>query len=409
MLKAFKFRLYPNKSQEILLAKHFGCARWMYNFGLAEKIKAYEKKEKLSCFDICNNLTELKENQEFSWLNEVNSQSLQMAARNLDNAFQRFFKEKKGFPKFKSKKSGHNSFQCPQHVVADFGTGHLQLPKFTKKNKIKADFHRTFEGKIKTVTISKAPSGKYFASILVDDNKDLPLKQEISEKSTIGIDTGIKTFLTISNGTTYENPKYLKKSLKKLARLNRANARKKSGSNNRTKSRIKLAKQHEYVANQRNDYIHKVTSQITNDKQVKSICIEDLDIKGMAKTKKHAFNRALSDVSLGKFYGVLTYKCEWKGINLIKIGQFEASSKTCSNDSYVKTDLTLADRNWVCPVCGTNHDRDLNAAINIKKFGLICVSTKNKLSVLPERQEFTLGEIRNSGSMNQEAPSFRAE
>jgi len=402
MLKAYKYRLYPTKDQEILLAKHFGCARWMYNYGLEEKIKAYEKKEKLSCFDIINRVVVMKESQEFSWLNEVNSQSLQMAARNLDNAFQRFFKEKKGFPKFKNKKSNRHSFQCSQHVRADFSLGYLHLPKFIKENQIKIKFHRKFEGKIKTTTISKTPSGKYFASIVVETPDKIPELKLINESTTIGIDTGIKTFLTLSNRTTFENNKYLKQSLKKLKKLNRTHSRKKNGSANKEKSRIKLAKQHEKVTNQRNDYIHKTTSKIVNDNQVSAICIEDLNIKGMVKEKNKNFNRALSDVSLGKFYEVLKYKCEWKGINLIKIGRFEASSKTCSNDGYVNHNLTLADRNWVCPICGTNHDRDLNAAINIKKFGLLSGKP------LPmECREVKPVETRISGSAKQEILPLR--
>lgn len=396
MLKAFKYQIYPNQEQKVLLAKHFGCARWMYNWGLAEKVKAYEKKEKLSCFDIINRVTLLKESQKFSWLNEVNSQCLQMAARNLDNAFQRFFKEKKGFPKFKSKKFNHHSFQCPQNVKVDFGTGHIQLPKFTKNNRIKVKFHRTFEGKIKTVTISQIPSGKYFASILVDDGKELISKRRIEESASIGIDTGIKTFLTCSDGTSFENHKFLKKSLKKLARLNRAHSRKKKDSKNREKARVKLARQHEKVSNQRKDYIHKVTHKLTNDNQISAICVETLDIKEMLKNKK--LSRNLSDVGLGLFYQILAYKCEWKGINLIKIGQFEPSSKTCSSCGEIKKDLTLKDREWTC-ICGVHHDRDLNAAINIKNFGLL----SGNLKLPMECRKVKPVETRVSGSAKQEA------
>jgi putative transposase len=397
MLKAFKYQIYPNQEQKVLLTKHFGCARWMYNWGLAEKLKAYEKKEKLSCFDVINRVTLLKESQEFSWLNEINSQCLQMAARNLDNAFQRFFREKKGFPKFKSKKLDRHSFQCPQHVKVNFGIGQIKLPKF--KEGIKAKFHRTFEGKIKTVTISQVPSGKYFASILVDNGEELPKLQKISEDTTIGIDTGIKTFLTLSNGKTFENNKFLKKSLKKLKGLNRAHSRKKKDSKNRNKSRVKLAKQYEKVTNQRNNYIHQVTAKIVNDNQVNTICIEDLNVKGIMKNRKLA--RAMSDVAIGRFYEVLKYKCEWKGINLIKIGRFEPSSKTCSSCGEINHGLTLADRHWNC-VCGTKHDRDLNAAINIKKFGLL----SGKTSLPMECRKVTPVETCVSGSVKQEATAL---
>jgi putative transposase len=399
MLKAFKYQIYPNQEQKVLLAKHFGCARWMYNWGLAEKIKAYEKKEKLSCFDIINRVTSLKESQEFSWLNEVNSQCLQMAARNLDNAFQRFFKEKKGFPKFKSKKVNKHSFQCPQHVKVDFGIGQIKIPKF--KEGIRVEFHRQFEGKIKTVTISQVPSGKYFASILVENTDLIPELKPTTENGTIGIDTGIKTFLTLSNGKTFVNNKYLKKSLRRLRKLSKSHSRKKKDSKNKNKSRIKLAKQYEKVTNQRTNYIHQVTAKIVNDNQVDTICIEDLNIKGIMKNRKLA--RAMSDVAIGRFYEILKYKCEWKGINLIKIGRFEASSKTCSVDGYVNYNLTLKDRNWICPVCQTNHDRDLNAAKNIKTFGLAGLKNSDKTKLPMECRKVKPVDRSVSSGANQEA------
>jgi putative transposase len=229
----------------------------------------------------------------------------------------------------------------------------------------------------------------------VDDGKDLPVKQEINENTTIGIDTGIKTFLTCSNGISFENNKFLHKSLKKLARLNRAHSRKKKDSKNKEKAKLKLARQHEKISNQRKDYIHKITHKLTNDKQIGTICVETLDIIGMMKTK--GLSRNLSDVGLGLFYQTLAYKCEWQGINLIKIGQFEPSSKACSDCGEINKDLVLADRKWTC-VCGAKHDRDLNAAINIKNFGLL--SSK---SILPmECRKVTPVEIHDSESMKQE-------
>lgn len=393
MLKAYKYRIYPTKNQEVLIVKHFGCVRWMYNWGLSQKIKAYENKEKLSCFDVINNAKILKESQDYIWLNEVNSQSLQIAARNLDNAFTRFFREKKGFPKFKSKKDNYYSFQCPQNVKINFELNEIKLPKF--KEGIDIIIDRKFDGKIKTVTISKVPSGKYFASILVETNDIIPDKQNIDENTTIGIDTGIKTFLTCSNGKIYANNKYLDKKLKKLARLNKSHSRKQKGSKNKEKSRLKLTRLYEKITNQRKDYINKVTHELTNDNQVKTICVESLNIPSMMKNKQ--LSRNLSDVGLGLFYQKLEYKCEWNGINLIKIGQFEPSSKMCSKCGEVNHNLTLKDREWTC-VCGCHHDRDLNAAINIKKFGLL--SSKSK--ILTECKESTLGEIGISRSLNQE-------
>lgn len=398
MLKAFKYRIYPNQEQKVLLAKHFGSVRWIYNWALDKKIKAYEeKKQHLTCFDISNEIPSLKKDENFLWLNEVNAQCLQMATRNLDNSFKKFFKEKSGFPKFKSKKAKRNSVQYPQNVKIDFGIAKIKLPKFKEGIKIKID--RKFEGKIKTVTISQAPSGKYFASILVDNGEELPIKRKIEENTTIGIDTGIKTFLTCSDGQTFENNKFLNKGLKKLARLNRAHSRKKKDSKNKEKARIKLARQHEKISNQRKDYIHKVTHKLTNDKQIGSICVETLDIVGMMKTK--SLSRNLSDVGLGLFYTALAYKCEWRGVNLIKIGQFEPSSKTCGSCGEVNHNLTLADRNWTC-ICGVRHDRDLNAAKNIKTFGLAGSKDSDKPKLPMECRKVKPVETRVSGSMKQE-------
>ncbi len=395
MLKSYKYRLYPNKEQAILLQKHFGCARWAYNWGLTEKKKALNEQQKITCFDIINKIVALKKEKEFSWLGEVNSQSTHMAVRNLDNAFTRFFNKQEKFPNFKSKKHYFKSFSCPQGCKVYFETGFLQIPKFIKDNKIKVQLHRIFKGKIKTVTISQKSSGNYFASILVETTDTLPIKRVIKESMTIGIDTGIKTFLTCSNGVTFENHRFLNKSLKKLARLNRAHGRKKKDSKNREKARLKLAIQHEKISNQRKDYIHKVTHKLTNDNQVGTICVETLDVAGLLK--KRILSRNLADVGLGLFYQTLAYKCEWKGINLIKIGKYEPSSKACHKCGTVNHNLTLADRQWIC-VCGANHDRDMNAAINIKNFGLLSSSSK----IRQELPESTLGETRNSESANQE-------
>jgi putative transposase len=350
------------------------------------------------------------------WLSEVDSQSLQMAVRNLDNAFTRFFKEKKGFPKFKSKKASRESFQLPQRVSVDFDKSLLNIPKF--REGISAVFHRRFEGKVKTVTISRTPTNKYYASILVENDAELPSLPQIEESSAIGIDTGIKTFLTISDGRTFENPKFLKKSARKLRRLQRQHSRSKKGSNRREKSRKRLARQYEKVTNQRRDYIHKVTANLTSDSQVRTICIEDLNVKGMVKNRNLA--KSLHDVSLGLFYEILTYKCQWRGINLVQIGRFEPSSKICNCCGYVKNDLTLKDRSWWCPNCQVWHDRDLNASINIKKFGLIkgvnvvdekpISSPRNRRKLPSGRGEVTHGEIRVSGSLNREkVPHLIAE
>jgi len=361
--KAYKYRIYPNKVQQELLEKHFGCVRFCFNRGLDKKIKAYQQdKKRLSCFDLINELAKLKKEKEFEWLNEVNSQSLQMALRNLDNAFTNFFRKQNKFPNFKSKKHNINSFQIPQHLKL---SDKLDIPKIKG---IKIIQHRKLEGKIKTATVSKTPTGKYYISILVEQDKKLPKKPKIKENTAIGIDLGIKTFATLSDGRKIDNPKYLKNSLKKLRRQQRWLSRKIKGSNNRKKQVKKVVLIHEKITNQRSDFLHKFSYQITHEKQVNTIAIEDLNVKGMVRN--HCLAQAISDVSWTEFRRQLEYKTEWYGKNLLVIGRFEASSKTCSCGQ-VNQELKLSDREWICPECGVKHDRDILAANNIKKFALI--------------------------------------
>jgi putative transposase len=294
------------------------------------------------------------------WMKEVNSQSLLASLKNLDNAYTRFFREKKGFPKFKSKYNPKQSFQCPQHCTVDFEKGLLNIPKV--KN-IKTVFHRQFEGDIKTVTISKVPSGKYYVSILVEDGKSLPIKPKLDRNDAIGIDMGLKDFVVTSDGDKIANPKYLRKSEERLARRQRKLSKKKKGSNNRNKQRKKVAKLHEKIANQRKDFLHKVSHQIVH-KNHGTICVEDLCVKGMVKNHKLA--KSISDAGWGMLYTFLKYKSEWYGKNFLDIGQFEPSSKMCSVCGNIKSDLTLSDREWICSKCETKHDRDINASINIR-------------------------------------------
>ena len=323
------------------------------------------QKETLSNVHITNLMrSELKSKNE--WLKEVNSQSLQSALRNLDTAYSKFFQNPKavGFPKFKSRKS-RQSFQCPQHCSVDFSSSTISIPK--AKN-IPAILHRKFAGKIKTVTISMNPSGRYFASVLVETNITELSVSEIREENTIGIDLGIKEHAVCSDGRIFDNPKNLSHSLELLQRRQRQLSRKQKGSANRDKARIKLARIQERISNQRKDHIHKVTSILTHDSQVYTICIEDLNVKGMQQNRKLARN--ISDASFGMFRSILEYKCRWYGINLISIDRLAPSSKTCSKCGYVYDGLTLSNRRWQCPQCGSIHDRDLNAACNIKNFGL---------------------------------------
>ena len=360
--RAYKYRIYPNKSQQELIEKHFNCVRWVYNWGLERKIKAYQKnKEKLSWIDLANELVKVKK--ENQWLKEVNAQSLQSTLKNLDLAFTAFFRKHNRFPRFKSKKRNRSSFQIPQRLKLN---KKLSIPKIPN---IKIRIDRQIEGKIKTAIISKTPTSKYFISISAEQDKEIPKKPKITEKTTIGIDLGIKTFATISNGKKIENPKLLNKSLKKLKKQQRRLSRKKKGSRNKKKARLKLAKQYEKISNQRSDFLHKLTYQLTHENQVKSIAIEDLAIKNMIKN--HHLAQAITDVSWREFRRQLEYKCDWYGKNLLVIGRFEPSSKVCSECGFVNKELKLSTREWICPECGTKHDRDINAAKNIKHFALI--------------------------------------
>jgi len=372
ILKAYKYRLYPKPKQKQLLAKHFGCVRYIYNWGLNQKIEQYQKTNKSdSCITLMNEIVVLKKQEETKWLSEVNAQALQMSLRNLDNAFTRFFREKKGFPKFKKRKN-RQSFQCPQDCSISFDNQKLSIPKFRRNNKLKIKISRTFTGKMKTVTISKNTAGQYFVSILVETPGELPKKPPVQEKTTIGIDLGLKDFATLSTGEKIANPRHLNSSkklkYKQYLLSRRDNIAKNKKGQNREKLRLKLAKQYKKITNQRLDFLHKLSYKLTHNNQVNTICMEDLNVSGMMKNHKLA--RSISDVSWSKFLELLKYKCEWYGKNLFQIGRFEPSSKMCTCGK-LNNELKLKDREWTCDRCGVTHDRDVLAANNIKRFGLI--------------------------------------
>ncbi len=360
--KGFKFRIYPNREQEIFLMKSFGCARYIYNWGLQIKNESYTKTKKSSnYYELCEKLKQLKVDN--PWLKEVYSQSLQSSLRNLDNAYTKFFKDKKGFPRFKSKNKNDFSFTIPQGVFIN--DKKLHIPKVNQG--IKLVQHRELDGKIKTVTISKNPCGQFYVTILLEENSEIIQPKEVKKETTVGIDLGIKEFAVCSSGERIPNPKYLKKSLKKLKRVQRTHSRKKKGSNNRNKHRIKLAKIHLKVTNQRKDFLHKLTHSLTHKNQVRTLAIEDLAVKNMVKN--HCLAQAISDVGWGEFRRQLEYKSAWYGKNLIVIGRFDPSSKLCDNCGLINENLTLKDREWTCE-CGAQHNRDFLAAKNIKNFAL---------------------------------------
>ena len=362
MLIAYKYRMYPDEEQIEMFLKHFGACRFVYNWSLEQKIKAYETdKTSLSCYDLNSMLPDLKK--EIEWLKEVNAQSLQQTQKRLDSAFKRFFREKKGFPKFKSRKNPIQSFQVPQSYIVDFDTNQIRLPKL---GWVKTTIHRTFEGTLKTATVSMTATGKFFISVLVEDGRATPEKESFGYDSTIGLDVGITDFVTMSDGTKIYNPKFLKSSLQRLKVLQRRVSRKKKGSKNRDRARQAVALQHEMITNQRKDFLHKLTTKLIRENQ--AIAIETLNVAGMMKN--HCLAQAIGDVSWSEFFRQLGYKCERYGKTLLRIGQFEPSSKICNVCGSINRDLKLSDREWTCANCGSLHDRDENAAINIKKFAL---------------------------------------
>lgn len=363
MLKSYKYRLNPTSEQVSLMEKTFGSTRFIYNWALQTKIEAYQRdKISLTAIDLCKKLTELKKQEEYAWLNEVSNECLQQSIRNMDQAFVRFFREKKGFPKFKSKKRSRNSFKNILNVYVDFGISRIKLPKL---GWVKFYSNQTFKGKMGTVAVSKSPTNKYYVSILVDNGIRVPDKYPINPDTTVGIDVGIKTFATLSNGSSFENPKYLEKSSARLKCLQRRLSRKEKGGKRRERAKLAVAKAYERISNQRSNFLHHVVNNILGENQ--TVVIEDLNVEGMMKN--HRLANSIASASWSEFFRILSYKSEWKGVNLIRIGRFEPSSKMCEC-GYIYRDLKLSNRVWTCPSCGSVNDRDMLAARNIKKFGL---------------------------------------
>lgn len=362
MIKVEKFRIYPTEAQKELIAKSFGCARWVYNYFLALRNTMYEENKKsMSCYEMMSKLPALKK--EYPWLTEVCANVLQQALRHLDNAFTSFFKHNTRYPKFKRKQSAQ-SFTEPADISVK--GSRLIMPKF--REGIKLVLHRAIKGRIKFATISLAASNQYYASLVVDTGEEFSEKLSLTPETTIGIDLGIKDFVVISSGERISNPKYLRSSLTKLAVEQRKLSHMKKGSKNYEQQRIRVAKIHQHITNQRDNFLHNLTYKLTHESQVHTICIEDLDVKELLERKE--FSRSISDVSWRKFRRFLEYKCNWYGRNLIVIPRYAPSSKLCTVCGAVNENLTLSDRTWICSKCNTVHDRDLNAAQNIRKIGL---------------------------------------
>ncbi len=361
--KAYSFRIYPSDKQKETLAQSFGCCRFVHNHFLRKRIDFYadnkgKEKQGLTYHDTAEMLTQLKRLPEYVWLNAVNSQSLQQSLRRLDIAYNNFFNKRADFPKFKSKHA-KQSFLVPQNFAINTENSILSIPKFEP---IRIVLHREIEGTMKSVNISKTPSGKYFASVLCEIEKSIKPKKKGSQ---IGIDLGLKSFLVSSNGERIDHPQYLRKSESKLTKAQRLLSRKKKGSARRNKARIKVARIYEKIVNQRTDFLHRLSHRLVSENQ--AIFAEDLNVKGM--TANHCIAKAVQDSGWSEFVRQLQYKSEWNGTYFGQIDRFFPSSKRCHSCGWINESLTLNDREWVCQGCGQVVGRDFNAAQNILQFG----------------------------------------
>ena len=358
--KAFKFRLEPTPDQTVLLSKHFGCARFVYNHFLKEKQDHYLlNKKTLNYNNCCNSMTSLKKQEEYSWLLEVNSQCLQAALKNLETAYGKFFKKQTKFPKFKSRKNNTNSFHCPQNV--NIKNNKLFICKF--REGIEFIKHREIKGEIRSATLSRTPTGKHYVSILCELPLEKPLKKT---GKSIGIDLGLKDFLITSDRKRFKNEKFLKRYLKELKDRQKHFNRKQKDSKRKERQRLKVAKLYEKITNSRNNQHHQISSFLVKNYDL--IALESLNVKGMMANHKLA--QAISDVAWSGFVSKLEYKAKWYGKEVVRIETFFPSSKTCSCCGHQKSDLKLNDREWTCSLCNTIHDRDVNAAKNILQRGI---------------------------------------
>ena len=353
--KAYKYRIYPNAEQKAFFAKCFGCVRFFYNKSLSDMNDIYESTGKFK------NITPASYKEDYPFLKEVDSLALSNAQLNRNTAFKSFFSHKSGFPKYKSKRNDQSYTTNNQgSVKLSDNNRYISIPKCPR---IRIKMHRTFEGNIKSITVSRTTDNKYYMSLLVE-TKTKALEES---KKMIGLDLGIKDLIVDSNGNKYKNHKYLTKSQKKLAKEQRKLSKMVKGSNNRNKQRIKVARIHKHIQNQRNDYLQKLSKRIIDENQV--IALEDLKVQEMEHKNKLARN--ISDASWSRLVSMLTYKADWYGRKIIKVPTDYPSSQLCSICGY-KNSITksLNIRKWTCPKCGTIHDRDINAAKNILSKGI---------------------------------------
>jgi putative transposase len=369
--KAYKFRFYPNKEQEKVLSQTFGCTRVAYNWCLNLRKEQYTNNGKSINYHESSSLfTTLKKTEEYKWLNEVSCVPLQQSLRHCNTAFLNFFAKRSAFPKFK-KKSDKQSIEYTKSAFK-FENGKLKLAKM--KTALKIKWSRKFEGSPTTVTVSKNPDGKYFVSMLITE-KIKPLNPT---KNKVGIDLGINDIVVTSDGFKSGNPKNTKRYEERLAKAQKKLSKKTKGSNRYKKQKLKVAKLHAKISNSRNDFLHKLSTDIVRKNQV--ICTETLVVKNMIKNKK--LSKALSDASFGSFLRMLEYKCEWYGRTLVGIDRWYPSSKTCSACGYIHNRLQLRDRTWTCENCNTVLDRDLNASKNILAVGTTVLARGENVSLV---------------------------
>ena len=364
MLKAVKVKFYPSPKQKMLIEKHFGCCRYIYNYALDRRIKHYQiSGETLSIYEIMAELPQLKKKEETIWLSEVYSVALQQAIFNLDSAFSKFFKKTSGFPKFKAKYNSKQSYRLPANFEINNKLRTIKIPKlgwvsFIDKFKFKKSY--TY----KQITVSKDACNNYFISVLYDNKKTDQSPKKIEVKKTLGIDLGIHTLATLSNGIKIENPKFYEKYKEELAKAQSIFSKKIVGSNNRLKQKKIVAKKHLKISNSLKDTLHKLSTNLVENQNYDSFAMEHLDVQSM--DAKHHNQQGWNMLKT-----MLEYKCKERGKNLLTIGKYDPSSKKCGSCGHINESLTLKDRTWVCPQCGAQHNRDLNAANNIKLFALV--------------------------------------
>lgn len=383
MYRAIKVRIYPTAEQSQKLSQVMGCARWWWNYALNLCNETYKETGKgLTQVALNQVLPKLKKAEETAWLGECYSQVLQSTTLNLTKAFKNFFEKRANYPRFKSY-HGKQSCQYPQNCqLVEKG---IKIPQV---GLLEASIHRRFEGQLKTVTVTKTPAGKYYASLLFDTQQETP--EVVVTGKVVGIDLGLKDFCITHDGektSKYENPRQLEKHEKNLARKQAQLARKKKGSKSREKARQRVARVHERISNARQDFLHKLSRKIVNDHQV--VVVENLNVKGRVRHPNIA--KAISDVGWGMFVNFLDYKLHQKGGLLVEVDRFFPSSKTCSNCLYQRSEMPLDVRSWTCQSCGTHHDRDENASKNIRAEGI------RQLSVLGTRTAAEGGEVRPKG------------